>query len=180
MACDLANGRQEPCKDAVAGLEAVYFFNYETDLVVTYDGSNGDVIDSATGVTSLYKFELKGTNSFDQNIVTSRENGTTVYEQNLSLQLKKIDITALKIIKTLAVGRPRAIVKTKNGTFFLAGLLYGLDCTGGTIVNGTAMNDLNGFTLTMQGMENLHANIIDVSTEAALATAFASASIVTS
>lgn len=180
MACDLANGRAEVCKDAVGGLDAVYFFAFEDDFVPTYDGTNTDVIDSVAGVSTLYKFELKGTNSFDQNIVTSRENGTTVYEQNLSLQLKKIDITALKIIKTLAVGRPRAVVKTKAGQFFLAGLNYGLDCTGGTIVNGTAMSDLNGFTLTMQGMENLHANIIDVATQAALATAFANASIVTS
>ena len=28
MSCDLANGRLEVCKDAVGGIDAVYFINY--------------------------------------------------------------------------------------------------------------------------------------------------------
>ena len=53
MSCDIANGRIEPCKDAVGGLDAIYIINYgdysyPTDL--TYDGTNTDVIDNINNV----------------------------------------------------------------------------------------------------------------------------------
>ena len=32
MACDIAKGRLEECKDQVGGLKAVYFINYQIAL----------------------------------------------------------------------------------------------------------------------------------------------------
>jgi len=182
MACDLANGRLEVCKDAVGGIDAIYFINfgdyaYPTD--VTFDVTNTDVIDSVANVASLYKYELKGTNSFEQNITSSRENGTSFAEQTLSVVLKKQDATTHKSVKLLSYGRPHIIVKNRNNQFFLAGLEHGMELTTAAVANGTAMGDLNGYTLTFVGQEKLLANIIDVSTEAALATAFGAATIVT-
>jgi len=182
MACELGNGRLEVCKDAVGGIDAIYFINfgdyaYPTD--VTYDVTNTDVIDSVANVTSLYKYELKGTNSFEQNITSSRENGTSFAEQTLSVVLKKQDATTHKSVKLLSYGRPHIIVKNRNNQFFLAGLEHGMELTTAAVANGTAMGDLNGYTLTFVGQEKLLANIIDASTEAALATAFGAATIVT-
>jgi hypothetical protein len=182
MACDLANGRLEVCKDAVGGIDAIYFINYgayDASADITYDVTNTDVIDSVSNVTSLYKYELKGTNSFDQNITSSRENGTTFAEQTLSAVLKKQDATTHKSVKLLAYGRPHVIVKNRNNQFFLAGLEHGMELTTAAVSNGTAMGDLNGYTLTLVGQEKLLANLIDVSTEAELITAFGSATVVT-
>jgi len=179
MSCDVANGRLEVCKDAIGGIDAVYFFAYEADFVPTYDGTNTDVIDSVAGVTVLYKYELKGANSFEQTANTSRDNGTSFITQTLSLTLKKQDITMHKTFKILMYGRPRAVVRNRNGQYFLAGLERGLDMVSGGAANGTAMGDLNGYTLVMEGGEKILANFIDVATEAALATAFANATITT-
>lgn len=181
MACELANGRLEVCKDAVGGIDAIYFINYGdfAPSDVTYDVTNTDLIDSVANVTSLYKYELKGTNSFEQNVTSSRENGTTFVEQTLSVVLKKQDATTHKSVKLLAYGRPHVIVKNRNNQFFLAGLEHGMELTTAAVSNGTAMGDLNGYTLTLVGNEKLIANIIDVTTEAALVTAFGSATIVT-
>ena len=181
MSCDLANGRLEVCKDAVGGIDAVYFINYgdyayPTD--VTYV-SGTDTISAVSGVTSLYKYELKGTNSFEQVVNSSRENGTTFVEQTLTMTLKKQDATTHKSVKLLAYGRPHVIIRNRNNQFFLAGLEHGMELTTANVSNGTAMGDLNGYTLTFVGQEQLLANLIDVSTEAALATAFGSATIVT-
>jgi len=44
------------------------------------------------------------------------------------------------------------------GNLFVAGLEYGMDVNGGTIVTGAAMGDLSGYTLTLQGMEKKPAN----------------------
>jgi hypothetical protein len=180
MSCDIANGRIEPCKDSVSGLDAIYFVNFGIDSSdVTYT-SGTDEISAVTGVTSLYKYELKGTNSFEQTITSSRENGTTFFEQVLSVELKKQDLATTKTVKLLSYGRPHIVVKNRAGQFKIGGLLRGMDLTAGTISDGVAMGDFNGYKLTFTGMENVPANFLDCTTEAQLATLFDDATIVAS
>jgi hypothetical protein len=62
----------------------------------------------------------------------------------------------------LAWGRPHVVIKTNANNFFLAGLNNGMDVTTGLISNGTAMGDLNGYTLTLVGMEQIPANHLNV------------------
>lgn len=171
MACDIANGRLEVCKDSVSGIDAIYFINYgdyayPTD--VTYV-TGTDTIEAVANVTSLYKYELKGTNSFDQVITSSRENGTSFVEQTLSVILKKQDAATHKNVKLLSYGRPNIVIKNRNNQFFLAGLEHGMELTTANVTNGVAMGDLNGYTLTFVGREKLLANLLDCSTEADLA-----------
>ena len=179
MSFHLANGRIEVGNDAVGGIDAVYFVNFGDYSGITYDAVNADVIDAVAGVTNLYKYELKGTNSFDQVFNSSRENGTAFVEQTLTMTLKKQDATTHKSVKLLAYGRPYVIIKNRNNQFFFAGLEHGMELTTANVTNGTAMGDLSGYTLTFVGTEKILANLIDVSTETALATAFGSATIVT-
>ena len=160
MACDLNLGRLEPCKDAVGGLKAAYFVNWGDATGYTYNGTNTDVIDTVTGTPNAYKYELKGTNSFDQTITSSRENGTTFFDQSVKLQLKNMNAASHKQIKLLAYGRPQVIVEDNNGNFFYCGLEHGMDVTGGTIVTGTVMGDLSGYTLELKGMERVPANFL--------------------
>jgi hypothetical protein len=160
MACDISLGRLEPCKDSSGGLKAVYFVNWGDVTGYTYDGTNTDVIDAVTGTPSAYKYDLKGTSSFTQTITSSRENGTTFFQQELALTLKKLSIVDHKQIKLLSYGRPQVIVEDNNGNFFYCGLEHGMDVTGGTIVTGAAMGDLSGYTLTLTGMEQVPANFI--------------------
>ena len=181
MSCDLANGRLEVCKTAVGGIDAIYFVNFGDITGITPDATNADVIDAVAGVTTLYKFELKGTNSFDQVVNSSRENGTTFVEQTLTFTLKNQNVTTHQIAKMLAYGRPHVVIKSRNGDFFLAGLEHGMEVTTANVSNGTAMGDLNGYTFTMVGQEKLLANFIDTTanTDAALQTVFGAASIQT-
>jgi hypothetical protein len=160
MACDLGFGRIEPCKDSVGGLKAVYFVNYGDATGYTYDATNTDVIDAVAGTPSAYKYDLKGASTFTQNVNSSRENGTTFFEQVLELTFKKLSIKDHKELKLMAYGRPQVIVEDNNGNFFYAGLEHGMDVTGGTIVTGGAMGDLSGYTLTLTGMEKVPANFL--------------------
>jgi hypothetical protein len=160
MSCDLSSGRLEVCKDSVGGLKAVYFVNFGDATGYTYDGTNTDVIDSVAGTPTAYKYDLKGASTFTQNINSSRENGTTFYEQVLELTFKKLTIKDHKELKLMAYGRPQVVVEDNNGNFFYAGLQHGMDVTGGTIVTGGAMGDLSGYTLTLTGMEKAPANFI--------------------
>jgi hypothetical protein len=171
MSCDLGNGRLETCKDSIGGLDAVYFINFgdfNPEADVTYDVTNADLITAIANVTACYKFELKGTNSFTETITSDRNNGTTFFSQELSITLKKQDATTAKMVKLLSYGRPHIIVRGRDNTYKMAGLRRGLDVTAGTIASGAEMGDLNGYTLTFTGMENIPANFIDCNTEAGL------------
>jgi hypothetical protein len=168
--CEITTGRLEVCKDVVGGLDAIYFINYgdysfPTDVAYV---TGTDTIDTIANVTSLYKYQLKGTNTFDQVITTSRENGTSFVEQTLSVVLKKQDAATHKTVKLLSYGRPNVIVKTRNNQFFLAGLEHGMELTTANVSSGTAMGDLVGYTLTFVGTEKVLANLLDTTTEAGL------------
>ena len=158
MACDITLGRLEPCKNAVGGLTAAYFINYGDITGYSYDAN--DSIETVSGSPTAYKYDLKGTNSFDQTITSSRENGTTFFEQSLKLQLKNLTPAMHKQVKLLSYGRPQIVVEDNNGNLFLCGLQHGMEVTGGTIVSGTQMGDLSGYTLELKGMEKLPANFI--------------------
>jgi hypothetical protein len=158
--CDfITDARLEPCKDSVGGIQAVYFVDYETDLTIGRN-TDGDAIDSVGTGIAAYKYSVKGTSSFTQNIQASRENGTVAFEQVLELQLHKLTQADHKEIKLLAWNRPRIVIEDYNGNLFFAGEEHGMDVSGGTIVTGAAMSDMSGYTLTFTGMETKPAAFI--------------------
>jgi hypothetical protein len=164
MACTLNLGRKEPCKDVVGGIRAVYFTDFGDFGTVTQDAD--DQITDMTGAFTAYKYEVKGNSSFEQNITSSRENGTTFFEQTLNLTLHKLTKEDNKELKLIAYGRPHVAVEDYNGNVFIMGLEHGADVSGGTIVTGAAMGDLSGYTLTLSAMEVKPANFIDSPTAA--------------
>lgn len=161
MACSLTLGRIEPCKDQVGGLNAVYFINSIDLAQISYDTADTDVIDQlATTAVSAYKYDLKGTSNFEQAITSSRENGTTFFEQVLNIVLKKQDADTHKEVKLLAWAKPVVIVEDNNGNAWVMGLEHGSEVTGGSIVTGSAMGDLTGYNLTLTGQERVPANFL--------------------
>ena len=165
MSCGINLGRKEPCKDVVGGLRNVYFINYDdTNKSIIFNTSDDTLVQtigtSATDEVEGHKYELKGNSSFEQNITSSRENGTTFFEQTLNLTLHKLTKEDNKELKLLAYGRPVVVVEDYNSNLFVMGVEHGADVSGGTIVTGAAMGDLSGYTLTLTGMEKAPANFI--------------------
>ena len=173
MACNITHGRVEPCKDAMAGLRNIYFINEQIDANYIYKedfaGSNfyvvdtdySEVIDYVNFVQYMYKFELKSNeNVYDQEIVSSRENGTTFFRQTLTIKLKKQDIATHNAVKTLAYAKPRILVENNEGQFFLMGLFRGCDLTAGSINSGGALGDFSGYSLTFQAEELLPSQFV--------------------
>jgi len=161
MACDITLGRLEPCKDVVGGVKNIYFTNW-----VVYPTIVDDVLTDVSSVNGtpttidLYKWEVKGATSLEQTINSSRENGTTFWEQVLTCTFKKLVAADQKELKLLAYGRRQVFVEDYNGNVFFCGRQNGMDVTGGTIVTGTAMGDLSGSTLILTGQESTPANFI--------------------
>ena len=165
MSCEILIGRTEPCKDSMGGLKNVYFFN-EEPTVTYYTNEWNDVGTSdvplqyhdmvfwVDDVVNLYKFELKANeNSYVENVLSDRNNGTTVYQQVLNIKLKKQDATTHKYLKLLAYGKVRVVVENNNNQLFLMGLKFGAEVTSGSITSGGAKVDHNGYTLTLTSEE---------------------------
>jgi len=168
MACDITLGRNEPCKDSVGGLLAVYFQNFSTTATGSLVGGTGSLSDTingwATGST-VYQYALKGNSTYTETIVTSRDNGTTAFSQVLVLNLKSLDATTTKQLKLLAYGRPQIFVQTNKGDTLLVGRIYGADVTEGTITEtGASLGDKYGYSLTFTGLEALPANYVSGAT----------------
>ena len=162
--CNLTAGRNEVCKDSIGGLQAVYFMNYTSasfDKNTEVDPEIND-LDGAT----VYKYELKGTSAYTETVNTSRENGTTFFSQELTVNLKKLTNEMTTQLKLLAYGRPQIIIHTKNGEALLIGETEGADMTAGTIQTGAGLGDLYGYSMTFTGTEPTPAVFLQNSTAA--------------
>ena len=164
MACDLSIGRKVPCKDIVARIVRCWFVDFGDLGAVTE--SNDEITDLA-GTFTAYQYDLKGTNSLDQTMNSSRENGTTFAEQTLTLTFPKMEKEFHKELKLMAYGRPHVVVEDYNGNFFQCGLNNGMEVTSIAANTGTNMGDLSGYTITMVGQETTFANFVNGGTSAA-------------
>ena len=157
MACTLTSGRALACKSSVGGLKTIYFADF---------GTLGNATISAGEITVLggtpvwFKYDIKGSSSLETTITSSRENGTTFYDQTLNMTLTHLDKATKEEVKILAHGRPHIAVEDYNGNFFLLGLENGAELTGGSIVSGAAMADLSGTSMTFLAQEKAPAYFV--------------------
>lgn len=163
MACDLTGGRLKPCKDAVGGIRKVHFVDFGDLGTITL---TDDEVTDLSGTFTYHTYDVKGNTSLETNINTSLENGTTFFEQVVNVTLHKLTKEDNKELKLMAYGRPHVFVETFDGSLFLVGREHGAEVTGGTMVTGTAMGDLQGYTLTLTANEVLPPNFVSGATEA--------------
>ena len=107
MACDLTTGRKVPCKDVVGGLVRAWFVDFGLLGTVT---ESADQITDINGTFTAYQYDLHGANSFEQTINSSRENGTTFFEQSITLQFPKLSKEDNAELKLMAFGRPHICI----------------------------------------------------------------------
>ena len=164
MPCNLDKGRQEPCKDSVGGIAAVYFCNYTSSFGSSSQADADALIESfPTGLT-VYEYDLKGNSSYTETVNSSRDNGTTFFSQELVLNLKKLTNEMTTQLKLMSYGRPQIFVHTMAGDTLLVGQREGADVTGGTIQTGAALGDLYGYSITFTGQEQFPAPFVSGST----------------
>jgi len=162
MACNLSAGRNEVCKESIGGIQGVYFLNFSGSVpsqqAFTKNGS-GEVTAFPSG-SVVYYYQLKGTSAYTETVNTSRENGTTFFSQELTLNLKKLTNEMTTQLKLMAYSRPKIVVWTNNGDALLLGEIQGCDVTAGTIGTGGSLGDLYGYSVTFTGTEQLPAAFI--------------------
>jgi len=156
MACDLSKGRLELCKDSIGGIKKVFFINQGDATIV----ESADDIITDIGTLSVYEYDTKDVSNMEETINSSRETGTTFWEQVLNLTIKKLNAVTRKELKLMAYGQPQIVVMDNNNNLLLLGKERGCDVTGGTVVTGTALGDLSGYTMVLTGREAEPANFL--------------------
>jgi hypothetical protein len=156
MACVLTTGRKLACKEVVGGIKQVFFADYGTLGATTI--TNGTV-SAMTGTYSLYQYDVKSASGLEQTITSSNDNGTTFFEQTLTMVITKLDpLTQVELQKVIAA-RPHVFIQDNNGNYLAVGLTRGCD-TNGTVSTGIALGDLNGYTLTITAQEPIMAPFV--------------------
>jgi hypothetical protein len=156
MACVLTTGRKLACKEVVGGIKQVFFADYGTLGATTI--TNGTV-SAMAGTYSLYQYDVKSASGLEQTITSSNDNGTTFYEQTLTMVITKLDpLTQVELQKVIAA-RPHVFIQDNNGNYIAVGLTRGCD-TNGSISTGVGLGDLNGYTLTITAQEPIIAPFV--------------------
>lgn len=153
MSCALIAGYTLDCRDAVGGIDSVYFANYEDITVVDSSGT-------VTGITKaagkrFWKFEIptKSSANATSNPVGSTENGTLFFEQSIDFPVNKRDATTRNIVTALAKAKVIAVTKDKDGVYRMYGKNNGLFLGPSTGQTGAAAGDANGYILKFEGQE---------------------------
>ncbi len=176
MSCLLTTGIAKGCRDNTGGIRSVYITNIENITATTPSPNNPGLygtpgtpadVGVITGFTMVatkkfYKFVPNKTSSnWTETIQSNLQNGTIGYEQALKLIFAKNEAAKRNQIKLLGQGTLCIIVHDYNDKYWLLGEMNGLELASGTSSSGTALSDLNGWDITLQGMEHYPAREVD-------------------
>ena len=161
MACDITQGRAKECKDGIGGATELFLFNFVED---PFTVAAGEATAMNVAITAAYKYDLQGDGHIlDENVVSARNEGTTLNTQTITAILQKIDASTSAEMNLVAKSIPQAVVKDRNGNYFAVGITDGIDFS--IVANtGSAKGDLNGYTLSGVSTEQDFAPILDSAT----------------
>lgn len=156
MSCALTKGRTDlACKNVVGGVKNVYLFKY-VDLAYTDITINRGVQIRQFPTTDIYKFEVKN-GSFDQQIQNDA-NGVS-YLQTLSFTLWKQNLETTVELDTATKIDLRYIVEFYDGRYQMGGVYNGARLEFNAVTGG-AKTDLNGYNVTIRGVEEWKAPFV--------------------
>lgn len=171
MACGLTSTIARGCYDAVGGIETIYVAEYGRVASITVNSSGDVSAISMTGASKFYEYQIeKGTGNFTQTGTTNPANGTTVYDQVLTVPINKTSSAKDFILKLTAYNKLMIIIKDNNGEYKLMGKTGAFLGTNASNT-GTALGDTQGYALTFNAQEPAYANTVDSSVISGIITA---------
>jgi hypothetical protein len=155
MACNIVQGNEVLCRDAIGGVQEVYITEFTNVPQANITATSGVITAmTCTSGKKFFTFQLEKENAqYDNNYIPSVENGTLYYESALTFTMKKMSASMKNSIKMLAQNRLMIIVKDNNGVYYLMGRERGVDATDIKLTSGKAFGDMSGATMTFTGKE---------------------------
>lgn len=164
MPCSISSGRDVSCKDAVGGIKGIYIHNFTefykapttaiSDLGVLTDLRDWKEADNTEAVFNVWYYAVRREMcSLEISVNSDAANGTTFFEQTLTIDLNKLTTNDANNLRVLAYGRPQIIVEDNQGNLLMLGAYNGMDVTSGSITTGQNFGDRNGVSMTFTGRE---------------------------
>jgi hypothetical protein len=154
MSCQLTSAIALDCLDAIGGIKTCYIstdFDYTT---ITAGATAG--ITSLSGATGqFYEFQLpKDTGSITETFNISQTNGTSFWDQALTINIQHLSSAKRQQLQLLAYNRAsRVVVLDSNDVYWFIGITRGCTITAGTTVTGVAPGDASQYQITLGAQE---------------------------
>ena len=158
----LSAGLDKSCDSNAGGVNKIYVTDFDNVTAFTIGAATspqtGDWVDAITmgGSTKFYEVKTnKNVCNFTESVAIDLANGTTFFNQVVTLELTKRETTKRTFIEKLIDGQKqlRLIVLDSNGNYWLFGYSEGSYVTAIEGGSGTAKADKNGYTVTFTAME---------------------------
>lgn len=169
MSCNVSLGYKLPCKNDVGGFKAMYIANFDDYAIVAASSASGHEITSLGTLAAVHKYDLKNSgNSYVETVNSSRDNGTTSYNQVMTAVLTGINKELDFQLKMMSYGNPIVFVEMSSGKVLCMGLTQGAELAG-TLKNvaGTLEGAVNA-TLTLTANEPEPSFLLNASSVTAL------------
>ena len=171
MACiSLTKGRGLQCDRFAGGIKYVYFGVYDD---FDADANTGEILGtgivrasgSITGIdmatsTGLYRYALpRAESSLTETIVGSTENGTIYYTPQITIKLNALTTADQNQVKLLATSKLVVFAELNQlnaagkNVIVCLGPENGMRLNSGTNLSGAGFGDHNGYSWTLDGME---------------------------
>lgn len=164
----ISNGLSKSCDNNSGGVNKIYITDFENVTAITTDaaggGQTGDWIDSVTMSDQFYEIQTnKNVCNFTESVAIDLNNGTTFFNQVVTVVLSRRETTKRDFIEKLVAGQKQLmlIVLDSNGNYWLFGQVEGSYVSAIEGGSGTAKADANGYTVTFTSMEADQAYQVD-------------------
>lgn len=169
MACESLIAYSKECASSAGGVQRLWLLAYKDlgtveNSILPYEvGVSGEITDIAfSGDERFVSIGIiKNTVGITETFTKTVETGTSEITTELTLVISQITNASRAFAQSLADGEIVALIQLRSGNFIIAGLDGGLEAS--TIVggSGTAGADLNGYTVTLSGIENELLRLVD-------------------
>lgn len=174
MACNTVtlNGINAKCDTSAGGIKRILIAQKD-DVTIGNVDETGVIteITMATGKTFVQWLFRKNTGSYTTSLTSDTAIGTQAVTTDLNLQFTKAEAIKRLEIQSAINAAAVVIIEDMYGQFILLGKDNEVSVTSVNMQSGTAVTDLNGFTLTFQDTSLELPHFVDSSIIPALLTA---------
>lgn len=154
MACNTVtlNGINGRCDTSAGGIKRVLIAQKDDVTNISVDASTGvvDTITMATGKYFVQWLFRKNTGNYTTALTSDPAIGTQAVTTDLNLQFTKAEATKRLEIQSAINAAAVVIIEDMYGQYILLGKDNEVSVTSVNQQSGTAVTDLNGYTLTFQ------------------------------
>jgi hypothetical protein len=154
MSCKLtSNITKNNCQYSLAGVKAVYLFNYDSENEYTMNTDGGIESLALASSAKAYKIDFVDNTASFSDELAQNGNGGKYRTHTLNFTISNYDYELLNQEKALSLGKFTAVVVDKSNRAVMLGRNNGMSATAFNYASGAAEADANGWTVTMAGTE---------------------------